>query len=208
MLPEKILGLVLAGGQSLRMGQDKALLKPAAFQGKTMLARAWHLLSRHTDACFVSCAKGRQYPDFPCLEDGPGPEGPGRGVLAGLEYATKTGYTSILTLACDMAAMTDHLLERLLIAHLNGPAGNLATLYQNSLSGRVEMLTAVYATAFLPLLRFGMAKGLKSLYWLLPDNRRQILVYGPESSESFINCNTPEDLAKLQRQPDSGNPMN
>ena len=47
----QIWGLILSGGESRRMGQDKALLK---FEGVTQLNKVYSLLAAHLSQVFIS----------------------------------------------------------------------------------------------------------------------------------------------------------
>lgn len=191
------MGVILAGGDSTRMGCDKALLHVSA--NETLLARSWALISRLTDFCVISCAPGHPYNGFECIEDAPGPKGPCRGILASMQEAESLGFTTILALACDLPGMTEAALRELMTAHASAPSQIWATLYQSALTGRIEMLAGVYSTRFLPHLKAGMEQGIQSLYWLLPAENRQCLGYGTEMKETFINCNTKADLEKFAR---------
>lgn len=177
------------------MGSDKALLTISA--NETLLERAWKVASSLTDFCVVSCAARRTYAGFECIEDAPGARGPCQGILAGLQKAGSLGFTDILALACDLPGMTPGPLQALMAAHIEAAPQIMATLYQSSLTGRVEMLAGIYSTRFLPLLQSGVAAGIQSLYWLLPPAGRQCLPYGPELREKFRNCNTRADLEKF-----------
>lgn len=189
------MGVVLAGGDSTRMGSDKALLPIGA--NETLLERAWKVASSLTDFCVVSCAAGRPYAGFACVEDEFGARGPCQGILASLQKAESLGFMDILALACDLPGMTPEPLRALMAAHAKAGPQIMATLYQSTLTGRVEMLAGVYSIRFLPLLQSGMAAGIQSLYWLLPPQGRQCLPYGPELRENFRNCNTRADLEKF-----------
>lgn len=192
------MGLVLAGGKSSRMGTDKALLRPSGSQGPTLLEKAWSVLRAVTPVCFVSCSPHCQYPGFPCLADSDGPEGPCRGVLNGLRKASELQCAAVVVLACDVPRMESRLLRQLLALHQAAAEKPLATLFMAEKTGRVEMLAGVYSAECLPFLEEGMAKGISSLYWLIPQGRKQIVPYGDALAEFFINCNTPEDLGRIQ----------
>ena len=51
---QDIYGLILTGGQSRRMGHDKALLE---YQGVSQLSETYELLGRHLSEVFVSVRK-------------------------------------------------------------------------------------------------------------------------------------------------------
>ena len=98
-MPEIVYGLVLAGGESRRMGSDKALLLN---DGETQLARAVRLLQAHTEKVFVS-ARVSQSGDsernrFPQILDRYQDMGPLAGILSAMETEPSVSW---LVLACD-----------------------------------------------------------------------------------------------------------
>lgn len=191
------MGLVLAGGLSSRMGTDKAMLKLSG--GPTLLEQAFRLLNPLTASCFVSCAKGHVYSDFPCLEDQEAKLGPAGGILTGLRKAKQLGLGSLLTIPCDMPFLTSPLLLRLLKEHAKKPREAFATIYRPASGGKLQMLCAAYSTDFLPTLQDGLNSGLTSLFWLLPAEGRHIIFYDASEAKQFANCNTPDDWRALNK---------
>ena len=102
-LSAPLFGLVLTGGQSQRMGTDKAALP---YAGQPQLVRAFTLLSPRVASCLVSLREAqrndplrRHYPAIVDTLEGCGP-------IAGL-VAAHTAYPDAawLVLACDMPLM-------------------------------------------------------------------------------------------------------
>ena len=92
-----ILGAVLAGGQSLRFGSDKAL---AMLDGRTLLDRAVTALSDLCDAVVV--VVGRTSAPVLVLPDRPrAGMGPLGGLAAALHHAGEGGYTAVLSCSVD-----------------------------------------------------------------------------------------------------------
>jgi molybdopterin-guanine dinucleotide biosynthesis protein A len=111
---KSIIGVVLAGGQSLRMGQDKALL---AFQGATLLHHQVRLLQSVCEHVVVS----GEYMGFDCIPDLTERCGP----LSGLYSVTKQFPDSaLLILPVDMPQVTEAHLRALiktqLTCHIQG----------------------------------------------------------------------------------------
>ena len=186
-------GAVLAGGRSTRMGRDKAEIE---ISGESLLARAFGLVTGLVAPAWVCCAPGRARPGYPCLFDAHAGEGPARGVAAALEAARAHEADRVLVLACDLPRMTRELLIHLLDVPLRDDT--LATVYADPATGRAEMLVGVYAVAALPLLLSGLACGERSLFRLIPRERLARLPYPPGSAPQFLNCNTPDDLARVR----------
>lgn len=91
-----ILGAVLAGGQSLRFGSDKAL---AMLDGLTLLDRAVSSLAQLCDAVVVV---GRETAPAATLADRPrAGMGPLGGLAAALHHAGEGGYAAVLSCSVD-----------------------------------------------------------------------------------------------------------
>ena len=141
-MPAPLYGLVLAGGRSTRMGQDKAALE---YQGRTQLERAMELLTPLVVRAYVS-VRGDQRQDpararFPQLEDRIAGLGPIAGILAGQHAHPEAAW---LVLACDLP-----LLDAATLAHLiaGRDATAPATAYRSSHDGLPEPLCAIYEPA-------------------------------------------------------------
>lgn len=106
----KILGAVLAGGQSSRFGSDKAL---ARIGDETLLERVRAALARQSDAvCVVGrCHDGLTIPDWP--RPGMGPLG---GLAGALRYADQRSYDLVLTSALDIPDLPGDLARQLAAA--------------------------------------------------------------------------------------------
>lgn len=93
----KILGAILAGGQSRRFGSDKA---QALFAGQRLIDRVARVLAAQSDALVVL---GRDEPGFTCLPDRPTPGlGPLGGLCAALHHAGEHGFDAVLAAPCDV----------------------------------------------------------------------------------------------------------
>ncbi len=102
-------GVILAGGQSKRMGRDKGMME---FNGKLLVEYAIDLLTPHCDGLLIS-ANGRNYERFgyPVVEDEIKGIGPAGGVLSALKA---TGYDLNIVISCDMPFLNDKAVKRLL----------------------------------------------------------------------------------------------
>lgn len=132
-------GLVLTGGLSKRMGEDKALLR---FEGKTLVQRTLDLLGSVCPEVFVSARPGQrslaEVAGAPILEDrflGIGPLG---GILSAMTARPGAAW---LVVACDLPRL-DHLTLRTLIAE-RSPM-KVATAFAGEADGMPEPLCAIY----------------------------------------------------------------
>jgi molybdenum cofactor guanylyltransferase len=135
-------GLVLSGGRSTRMGQDKAALRVS---GRSQLERALALLAPHVARAFVSVrADQRADPlraGFEQIEDRREDLGPIAGILAAQERYPDSAW---LVLACDLPLLYAATLE--LLVRARAPE-RLATAYRSSHDHLPEPLCAVYEPA-------------------------------------------------------------
>ena len=90
-------GIILAGGQSKRMGQDKGLVK---YKGKLLVEYAIDLLTPFCESVVIS-ANNPKYETFglPVIHDEKKNIGPVGGLLASL---SKSKYDYNIVLSCDM----------------------------------------------------------------------------------------------------------
>ena len=187
-------GVVLAGGLSTRMGQEKALLRVHGAQQPHLLERTYRLLRALAAPCWVSCRPGQTYVGYDCLHDAESGQGPCAGILTALLHANQRGCRALLALACDLPFMDTPTLRRLLAAHAKASPEIALTLYVAP-NGRQEQLVAVYDVGALPFFTAALARGQRSLADIVPADRRQALAYTQEQALPFFNMNRPSDLA-------------
>ncbi|MCW3848222.1 molybdenum cofactor guanylyltransferase [Sphingomonas sp. LB-2] len=100
----RLLGAVLAGGESRRFGSDKAL---ALLDGKPLIEHAIAALATQTEAVIVVGREGG-------IPDRPGPGlGPLGGINAAIHEAAARGFDAVLTCGCDVPALPRGLAELL-----------------------------------------------------------------------------------------------
>lgn len=99
--------LILAGGESRRMGQDKASL---VLDGRTLLQNVADILQPLFAEVIVSVRQPRPDIDLPQVCDTPGQVGPLAGLAAGLERASNPW---LFVVACDMPFITSPLIKYL-----------------------------------------------------------------------------------------------
>jgi molybdopterin-guanine dinucleotide biosynthesis protein A len=127
-------GVVLAGGQSSRMGRDKAIVE---VDGVTLLDRAIELLRPHAKEVLVIGDPGKYNPAHATVI---ADELPGKGPLGGLVTALKRArYVRLIVLACDLPNLNDRLLIHLK-NDLVGDADAVVPRHQ----GFIEPLAAAY----------------------------------------------------------------
>ncbi|MBK7554743.1 MAG: molybdenum cofactor guanylyltransferase [Flavobacteriales bacterium] len=127
-------GVVLAGGQSSRMGTDKALIQ---VNERSLLQHAIDLLRPHVREILVIGDPAKYTPEHATVipDDEPG-KGPLGGLVTALRHAR---YVRVLVLACDLPNLNDRLIA-LLKSELHGDRDAVVPNH----SGYIEPLAAAY----------------------------------------------------------------
>jgi len=176
---------VLAGGESLRLGQDKAFLK---WGEQTLLG---HLLTK-LDPLFpellVSVKDTRKFQQIhPCgrlVVDAISGQGSLVGIYSALSAAS---YPYLFVLACDMPLADAMVIHRLIDDRLDYDAVIPQT------AGGLEPLCAVYSRRCLEPIRRQMQRNDFKASNLLHGVKTKIVRVSEEEEKSFLNINTPAD---------------
>jgi len=183
---------ILAGGESRRMGTDKAMLR---FGGVTLLERA----ARNAQSTGLPVlVAGRARPDgWPMPDVHFVPDAaPGHGPLGGLETALRRAGGPVLAVACDMPLLTPDALRWLCdLATVGAGEHGLAVVHDV----QWEPLFSVYAPTCLPLIEKRLAAGRLSLRGLIEAGGFARTDAPAWIASQLMNINTPEDLARLGR---------
>ena len=181
-----LLGLVLAGGHSKRMQQDKAALQ---YAGRSQLERAMELLQPYVARAFVSVRKD-QVADpvrapFPQIVDTAVGAGPIAGILAAQTAHPQSAW---LVLACDLPFLDAATLEHLVRSRR---ADQQATAYRSSHDGLPEPLCAIYEPSSREALATYVASGRECPRKFLLQARVALLE--PLDPRALDNINTPKE---------------
>lgn len=194
----KPVGIILAGGRSRRLGQDKAVIE---ISGRTLLVRGVKLLSKCCEEVYISGrdpeAFGLDLPWFPDDHPGLGPMG---GIVTSLDRVGR----ACLVISCDLPLLNLSTLGRLLAAWAERPAGTVMTTFLQMDTGYIESLVAVYDPEALPHLLLAARAGQCKLSVALPPALRWHIPYASSETSVFFNINYPEDLARLRRLESAG----
>jgi molybdopterin-guanine dinucleotide biosynthesis protein A len=190
---DPVWGLVLAGGQSRRMGRDKALLTR---HGRTQLARSVELLERHVDRTFVSTRPDQvdepERRQFEQIVDRYSGIGPMAGILSALEEQPEVSW---LVLACDLPNVDDRTIEFLL---QNQASDKPFTAFRSSYDDLPEPLCAIYRSESRAIVQEFVANGIICPRKMLVRSETQLLRQ-PDPA-SLDNVNTPDDLVRTGMQ--------
>lgn len=187
-------GLLLAGGQSSRMGHDKASLVMGD-RGLSQAAYALALLHQFCAQAYLSLRDGQSVPvgaeGVPVLRDESVAEGPMAGLLAAFREAPDVAW---LVLACDLPFVHSDLLARLVERHEMEPTLPFVACADVT-GGRPEPLCAIYGPSAGPILARYAARGQFSPRRIMIEEKALLLDVAEEDARALFNVNTPQDLA-------------
>lgn len=186
---------VLAGGESKRMGQDKAFLQVGQ---QAVIERVLERVGPLTDDLFISTNLPEKYKEFnlPLVGD----VYPNKAALGGIYSAIHAArHPQVLVLACDMPFLNVELLKHLI--SLAPTADVIAPLIAPP---QPETLHAVYSKNCLSAIEPRLKAGRLRVIGFFDDvsvryvERDEVSRYDPDFY-SFINMNTPEDYQRVNR---------
>lgn len=187
MPARSVYGLVLAGGESRRMGQDKALL---VRHGQSQLAYLTELLGQVTERVFVSTRSAQQHDEersrYDQIIDRYENIGPMAGILSALEEHPGVDW---LVVACDLPNIDESTL-RLLLEQRSEELP--FTAFRSSHDGLPEPLCAVYRAGSDVILRKFVADGVVCPRKVLLRSATELL--DQPDPGALDNINTPDDL--------------
>jgi molybdenum cofactor guanylyltransferase len=188
-----VLGVVIAGGRSVRFGGEKSI---AILAGKPLLMWAVGRLQRSCRVVAVNARPGTEAEalarsaGLPVLHDIEGDAaGPLAGVKVGLMWARDQGAPSIAVSPCDVPMLPYDLYPKLMTA-----AGSGAAIAQSE--GRKQSLCSVWPVSALPMLEEALTDGRHPATWMMLE-RLGASPVNFHSAAAFANINTRIDLAVL-----------
>ncbi|QNK01965.1 NTP transferase domain-containing protein [Dyella telluris] len=193
--PTPLYGLLLSGGASQRMRQDKAIL---AYRGEPQLLRAWRLLEAVTERAFVS-VRDSQRDDplragLPQIVDTYDAIGPAAGILSAQARHPDAAW---LVLACDLPLLDSGTLRQLIDAR--DPQAD-ATVFTSNHDGLPEPLCAIWEPSSHARLLQRYQDGSYCPRKALIQSRIKLL---PAPGDALDNVNTPEEREAMQQRLES-----
>ncbi len=186
--------MILAGGKSRRMGQDKLPLKVG---DATLLDRVHRTLASCCEDVLVVGGVGHALDGARCISDlRPGRQGPLAGIEAGLLAAR---YQHVFVAAGDMPSLTSNFVEYLLdLLSEQVPA------VVPDFGGAIHPLCAAYGREVLPLVSAALDRGVRSVRGLLKGllgvryaKEEELRRFG-DLELLLMNVNSPEDLTRAR----------
>ncbi|RKY64426.1 MAG: molybdenum cofactor guanylyltransferase [Candidatus Latescibacterota bacterium] len=178
-----MVGVVLAGGRSSRMGMDKAGI---VLGGRTLLERAIDALRPLCREVWVVGREGRDDGVRYLVDELPG-LGPIGGLYTGLRAL---GDGRAIFVACDMPFLEPKLLEQLL--------GYNAEAVVFRLGCRVQPLPGVYDARLADRILGQVEAGERSLMALLRASRTAYVELPTSKARALLDVDTPEGLRRAE----------
>lgn len=186
-------GIILAGGKSLRLRQNKML---EAVGHRSLLEQVISRIASLSSEIIVVTAEGqlipqyKEYPDIKVVTDIYPDKGPLCGIYTGLKISTSV---CNLVVAADMP-----FLNRALLDYMLGLVDGV-DLVAPRVAGQIEPLHAIYNKDCLVAIEKMMKEGVLSVHKLISRVKvryveaNEITRFDPEQ-RSFFNINTEDDL--------------
>lgn len=197
-----IIGVLLAGGQSRRMGGVDKVLQ--TLDGRPLLARAADRLKPQVAGMVINAnGAASRFAAFrlPVIADSvAGFAGPLAGVHAGLVWAKAhhPGIDHVVTVAADTPFIPTDLVARFL-----GALEDQTTLLVASSEGGMHPVIGLWPVAIAPLLEESLQRGERRASAFV-EEQGAIEVFFPKieiggrTIDPFFNINRPEDLAEAE----------
>ncbi|MEO6123391.1 MAG: molybdenum cofactor guanylyltransferase [Ilumatobacteraceae bacterium] len=183
-----VLGAVLVGGQSRRMGRDKALIEVG---GSTMVDRTAAMLTASGCRPVVAIGPAHLTGSAASIPDSHPGEGPLGAIITSLSHAISIGADAAFVVACDLPGLDVATLVALLDARDPDRRKPSLTI---AVTSRREPLIAIWNTACLAALDAAFDGGERSVHRAI-DTAAELLVVGvPVDSARVRNVNTPDQL--------------
>lgn len=182
---KQVLGLILAGGSSQRLGGGDKSLRPLG--GHSILHQVCARLKPQVDQIVLSANSDPVFFTsfhYPVIDDGEWHNsGPLAGILAGCRYAMQHGYSHMMSVAADTPFFPQDLLQHFV---------------QTQLLTQAEIIFARSETGTHPTFALWPANIAVSLgNWLNETKRRSIRVFTTNHSIAYANFIAPDETSGL-----------
>ncbi len=185
-------GLVLAGGQSLRMGHDKGAVNWHGTEQRYYMA---DMLNSFCSEVYISCRDEQTQaidPQYQTLEDTFTGLGPFGAILSAFRRDPNSAW---LVVACDLPLLDSLALQNLVN---NRDASAVATAFKNEEEGFPEPLITIWEPKAYPRLLSYLSQGYSCPRKVLINSNIKLL--RAIDSKALTNVNTPEELEVIKEQ--------
>ncbi len=184
-------GAVLAGGQSKRMGFDKALLD---INGKPLIAKVAQALN---EAGLINLqivgGNSKEFLSlgYECLPDEYPGEGPLGGIITALNHFRNEGKKHVMIVACDLPNISKNLIREMLLKSLREPKSIVVPVVEEHL----QWMHALWPTDVLPTLLKSFSNSVRAP-WRATKELQLLKIEGIDPKVLF-DIDQPEDLKKF-----------
>ena len=183
--------IIMAGGRSRRMGQDKSMLP---IRDKPMIKHIIDQLRSHFNQIIISSNDVSKY-SFPDVEVVPDRLA-GRGPLMGIACALRASADDLnFVMACDIPEVDISLMKRLL-----REAGDVDAVVPRTGQGRCEPLFAVYKKSALAAVEAALLSGNNRIIDALSGCRVKYIDLSETGARQLKNLNTMDDYQDFIRR--------
>jgi molybdopterin-guanine dinucleotide biosynthesis protein A len=195
--PSPIKGLIMAGGMSARMGQDKANMH---YHGKNQIAYLAEQFENLGIQAHVSCRSNQAqelvYPELPIIEDSILQSGPVGGLISAFRFDPNAAW---LVVACDLPHFCSNAMQQLIASR---KIEAIATAFNSPFDAYPEPLACIWEPkSFLKLTQY-LAFGNTCPRKVLLQNDSFLLE--AENPLWLLNANTPEEAQKAKESISKG----
>ena len=188
----QINGLVLAGGKSQRLGQDKTTINYHGTAHRELLGKILRVRCQDT---YLSCREDQTdivESEFPLLPDAFTGLGPYGGILSAFKKHPNHAWFVIASdLPFALEDAIDHLLER------RDPS-KIATAFYNDVTDFPDPLMTIWEPKAYPVLLRFLGQGYSCPRKVLINS--DIKIVKPQNQNWLTNVNTPEDLREVKEE--------
>ncbi len=193
---DEIAGIILAGGKSLRYGQDKAFI---SLNGVFLIERVISVMRQVFQDVILIANEVGKYAGFglPVYEDVIKGIGPIGGILTGMLWIQKIQKSAGFFVACDMPFLNPELIAYM-VKIRDGFDVVIPRIGKN-----IEPLHAIYTKNCIPYIEESIHKKNYGIRTFFPKvsvryvEKDEIMAYDPEL-KFLININTPEDIRRFR----------
>lgn len=184
-------GAVLAGGESKRMGFNKALIE---VDGEPLISRVANSINRVgiADLKIVGGdSESFELLGYECLADEYPGEGPLGGIITALNYFKTQGKKHVLIVACDLPNISEILINQILEDSLTEPKSIVLPVVE----GHLQWMHTLWPTTVLTTLLKSFLSGVRAP-WRATEGLPLLKIEGVDPLVLF-DVDQPEDLIKV-----------
>lgn len=192
--PAEVYGLILAGGESRRMGHDKAVID---YHGKPQIQWAYELLQRHLSRVYLSVRAEQEgepvRASLPQIHDQGITSGPLDGIVSAMQTHPRVAW---LVIACDLPWLNDASIQHLLSER--DPQAMASAFVSVHHPGLPEPLCAIWEPASRSIIDKAIAIDRRCPRKILINTETRLVEQ--LDPRSMDNINHPQELQQIRNE--------